>query len=146
MGLPNSIPVPQIRLGKRKTRSQMAEIFTDDGRIITTEISVLRGCMNDDKTGSAFLLDSDNQYTAEDGQWTQVLGERSTIPISMVKATEYKRLQKIINKIYEESYEGEILNAQRQAKKGGQLDKIMWLVFGPLSFLLIIWMITYFTR
>jgi len=124
----------------------MAEVFTDDGRIVTAEINVLRGCMDDEKTGSAFLLDADNQYTAEDGQWTQILGERSTIPISMVKATEYKELQKIINKIYHESSEGEKLNQYQKIKDAERANRILWLVFGPLGILALLYMVTIFVN
>jgi hypothetical protein len=120
----------------------MAEVFTDDGRIITAEITVLRGCMDDEKTGSAFLLDSDNQFTAEDGQWTQILGERSTIPISMVKPTEYKELQKIINKIYHESSEGEKLKQYENSNKKEASNRMMWLVLGPVGLLAICYMAT----
>jgi hypothetical protein len=122
----------------------MAEVFTDDGRIVTTEIPVLRGCMDDEKTGSAFLLDADNQYTDESHQWTQILGERSTIPISMVKATEYKQLQEIINKIYHESSEGAKLDQYQKAKNGDRWNRIMWLVFGPLGLMGLMYMVTVF--
>lgn len=120
----------------------MCEIFTDDGRIVTVEIDVLRGCMDDIKTGSAFLLDSDNQFTAEDGQWTQILGERSTIPISLVKPTEYKELKSIINKIYHESIESEKLAQYDKAGKNDKFNKILWLVLGPVGLLALCWLAT----
>jgi hypothetical protein len=120
----------------------MAEIFTDDGRIVTAEITVLRGCMDDEKTNSAFLLDSDNQFTAEDGQWTQILGERSTIPISMVKPTEYKKLQEIINKIYHESSESEKLKQYENAKNKETSNRVMWLILGPVGLLTLCYVAT----
>lgn len=134
--------LPHIRWGKTKARSQMAEIFTDDGRIIVVEIPVLRGCMSDDRTASAFLLDADNQFVNEDGVWVQVLGERSTIPISLIRETEYKELQSVINQIYHEAAETEKQRQYEKLAENRTWNRIMWLVLGPLGLLTLAYLVT----
>lgn len=145
MPTPSSIPLPAIRWGKRKLRSQMCEIFTDDGRIVAVEEDVLRGCVDDPATGQAFLLDAENQYTAEDGHWYQILGERSTIPLCMIKETNIKDLQKLINQIFHESQEDAKLRQYEKATSNTMADKLLWIVAMVLSAMVIIFGIVWFT-
>jgi len=139
-----TITLPSIRWGKRKQRSQMCLVFTDDGRLITIELEVLRGCVNDDATRQAFLIDAANQYMGDDRHWYQVLGERSTIPICMLKPTEVKNLEDLINQIFHESQESAKLLQYERAGQNSIMDKILWIVAIPCSALLIAFAIIYF--
>lgn len=72
-----------INLGKRKERSQMCELFTDDGRLIDMELPALNSCVDSESLGIAFLLDPQNQFLAEDNNWHQLITEKSQIPLSL---------------------------------------------------------------
>ncbi len=142
----------KISLGKRKQRSQMCEMFTDDGRIVTIEEPVLRGCMDDPDKGMGFLIDEANQFTAEDGTWTQILGERSTLPLCLItksKITDTPNsandpLRKLIDQIFHESQEAEKLNQYVQAARNIALDKITQIVAIVCSAMLLIYGFNHF--
>lgn len=105
-------------------------MFTDDGRILDVELETLRGCIDDPVTGMAFLIDPDNQMTDEHGEWKQILGERSTLPIRLIKAgTESeKSLFQIIKNIYHESHENSKISEYLKRGKDTLADKAMWIV------------------
>ena len=88
--MPTSIPIPHIKFGKRKERSQMCEIFTDDGRWVDKEYPAYSSCVADENTRLAFLLDSANQYRAEDGNDHQLLTEKTSIPLRLRVASKYQ--------------------------------------------------------
>lgn len=105
-------------IGKTKTRSQMCLLGTDDGRIIEVELDVLKGCATHDNWCSAWLLDAENQMRDEKtNQWHQILGERSTIPISLIIETKITDLSKLINGIFHESWVMDLVQAGRDAAK-----------------------------
>src|SRR3990170_2888065 len=79
--MPLSIPLPQVKFGKIKKRSQICEILTDDGRWVDRELPVEYSCVVWEEAGLKFLLDPDNQYLAEDGLWHQILTETSAVPL-----------------------------------------------------------------
>lgn len=149
--MPTNIAIPSIKFGKRKQRSQMCEVFTEDGRIVDVELDVLRGCINDPITEQAFIIDSDNQYTNESGYWTQVLGERSTIPICMVKPhkmqdgkNDDEELKGLINQIFHESQEAAKLAQYLKAGKREMWNKLLWIITVPCVTVLLIFAIQYF--
>ena len=72
--------------GKKKERSEVCEVLTDDGRWVNREMSALYSCVDDEGTGAAFIIDGENQYyDPEDGCWHQLIHEKSEIPICMRK-------------------------------------------------------------
>ncbi len=105
----------------------MSEVFTEDGRIVTVELPVLLGCVDDETNGWGFVLDSDNQAVAEDGNWTQVYGERSCLPVEIIVKKERKDLEGLIDKIYKEAKQ-KIKNEQYAlASRNLIWDKIQWI-------------------
>lgn len=78
--MPTSIPLPQISFGKTKKRSQMCIVHTLDGRIEPKELEVDRSCILNHEASMGFLVDPDNQYR-HDGNWVQLIWERSGDPL-----------------------------------------------------------------
>jgi hypothetical protein len=105
-------------VGKVKTRSQMMLLGTDDCRILEPELDVLKGCAVHHSWLSGWLLDSENQFQDEKtGAWYQLVGERSTIPISLLKPTKVKNLKDLMNRIFHESWTMDLLQAARDIAK-----------------------------
>lgn len=134
----SSIPIPHLVFSKKKERSQVCEMFTDDGRIIDIEPDVLRGCADDPETGMAFLIDPDNQMTNETGDWVQILSERSTLPVMMVKPKVIDDLKNIINSIFHECHENAKIIQYSARAKDAIMDKIQWIVVFSCSTVLLI--------
>jgi len=127
-----------IKFGKRKQRSQMNEMFTDDGRLITVEWDVLRGCIDDSIKGMGFIIDGENQFMDEQGNWVQLLGERSIIPICLLKTSHTIDLEKIKDQIFHESHEESKVEQYKKAARSAFMDKILWMITIPcITFLLI---------
>ena len=108
-------------IGKTKTRSQMCEVFTEDGRIIDMEVPVLKGCAADDDKCSAWLLDPSNQVQDESTlTWFQPIGERSTIPMEVINDLpdlDTKEYQKLIDKIFHESWVLDLIVIGRESAR-----------------------------
>lgn len=118
-----------IKFGKTKQRSQMCEVFTEDGRILTMELEVLRGCADDPTSKQAFILDSSNQYVnIEDKTWTQPLWEPSTKPLRMINQDNDEDLEKLIDEIYNETWHNTIHDQYENVKKNEMENKIVWVV------------------
>ena len=81
----------------------MCEILTDDGRWIDKEYPALSSCVIDEQTRMAFLLDSANQYEAEDANDHQLLTEKSQIPLSLRVPSRYKDKDKKEMKVLRDS-------------------------------------------
>jgi len=113
-------------IGKTKTRSQMCEVFTEDGRMVDIEIPVLKGCVADDEKCSAWLLDPENQVQDEKtGLWYQVIGERSTIPMEVIKDLrdlDDKEYRTLIDKIFHESWVLDLITIGREAARNKVLS------------------------
>jgi len=108
-------------IGKTKTRSQMCEVFSEDGRIIDMEVPVLKGCAADDEKCSAWLLDPSNQVQDEStGIWYQAIGERSTIPMEVINDSpdlNAKEYQTLIDKIFHESWVLDLIVIGRESAR-----------------------------
>ena len=126
--MPNSIPLPSIKWGKRKDRSQMSESFTEDGRIVSVELDVMRASMVNDNAQVGFLLDAENQYLTEDGTWIQVLWERTCYPVCMVKPGKDPDLGKLMGQIYDESKDLEIASQFKKADKKDKMTTALWMI------------------
>jgi hypothetical protein len=143
-----SIPLPTLKFGKRKERSQMCEALTVDGRWVDKEMPALNNCVDDGHR--AFLLDADNQYYCpEDGQWHQVLSELDAVPLQL-RTTSYlidgedddEDIKKISNDLFMITSEQAQAEQYRIAKQSDSWDKLMWIftiVFG--SFVVICGMV-----
>lgn len=132
-----------LKFGKRKLRSQMCEMFTDDGRLITVEHDVLRGCIDDAIKAMAFIIDGDNQFMDEQGDWVQLLGERSIIPICPVKDSHITDLEKLKDQIFHESHEEAKVEQYKKAAQSAFMDKILWMITIPCVTFLIIFGVQY---
>jgi len=123
-----------IKLGKRKERSQMCELMTTDGRWTDIELPV-SGCLDYEKPRLSFLIDSQNQYLAEDNQWHQLLTENSVIPICLRKRSVYqdgendeKELSELGDQLYEQRYNQAKAEQFEIAKQSESWNKFLWLV------------------
>jgi hypothetical protein len=142
--MPTQIPIPQVKLGKRKERSQMWEMFTDDGRCVDLELPVLTGCCDDPTHSKGFLLDADNQYTDERGYWIQVGWDRSLMPLCMIGKTKILGMQNkdgvhdddalitdLVDQIFHEAKEGAQEKLWEGIAKNLLLDKLTWFIAIP---------------
>lgn len=131
--MPASIPIPQLKIGKRKERSQVIEALTDDGRWIDHELPVNNSCMPWEEVQMAFLVDSDNQYQAEDGNWHQLITEKDMIPLCLRKPNglqceKSKELENLGNGIFKVSFEQKLLEGIVKAKTSESWNKFVWIV------------------
>lgn len=117
-----------LRGGKTQERSQMVLVGTEDGRIVPTETDVRRACSIVEKAESAYLLDSANQFKNKaDGRWYQFLGERSVIPICLLKNTPVEDLTALLNHILEEVFETAKDRMYRKARGSELWNRFAWL-------------------
>ncbi len=140
--------MPRVIWGKRKKRSQICEIFTEDGRIETMEFDVLRGCVDDPILGIGFILDADDQYVGEDKYWHQILGERSMLPIRMLNPKgvdeDEEALNKIIDQIFEASCEAAKLAQYTKAANKNKSDNLVKMFTVGMACFLIIFAMVYY--
>jgi len=131
-----SIPLPQIKLGKRKERSQMCEVFTDDGRWIDRELPALNSCVDDEMVGTAFLLDPDNQFQAEDGNQHQLLTEKSQETLRLRKEQIHEEegdggkdeLVELRNSLFRLTSEQKQAEQFKKAETSEAWNKFLWIV------------------
>lgn len=88
--MPTSIPLPQIKFGKTKERSQMNLVYTGDGRILEREFPCGISSINDDDHRSRYLIDPDNQYQGDDGNMYQMLFDKDAVPLCLRKTSKYR--------------------------------------------------------
>lgn len=122
-------------IGKTKSRSQWNLVGTEDRRIVELEIPVLNTCAASDALKSGWLLDPDNQVQDEKtGYWTQVIGERSIVPISVIDESKNKEeeLSGLIDKIYEDSCIMEIVQMNLETVKNKVSSLIITIVGIPI--------------
>jgi hypothetical protein len=130
-----SIPLPTIKLGKRKERSLMCEVFTDDGRWVDREMPALSSCVDDEATGMTYLIDGDNQFLAEDNNWHQLLTEKSQIPLCLRKTSVYQdgknddvELKAVSDDIFKLAFSQRQMEALKKAKSEDVWTKFTWIV------------------
>ena len=150
MPLPASIPLPQMRLDKRKTRSQIWEMYTEDGRSVDIELVTLVACCDDPSHGKAFLLDAQNQYTNERGYWVQIGWDRSCMPLCPIEDTKIlgssnkpgvgddeDLLTQLVDQLFHEAKEQRQESLWGRIGKNTLLDKLTWLIAIPCGTALI---------
>ena len=146
-----SIPIPTIKLWKRKERSIICEVLTDDGRWIDKEMPVLNSFLADDGTRLAFLIDENNQYMAEDGNWHQLVTEKSIIPICLRETNMYQNgnndkeeLKKLADQIFKIRFKQAKAEQFSKAKQSESWNKFLWVVSIVCGTFLIIAAMNYF--
>jgi hypothetical protein len=127
-----TIPLPRVSFGKRKTRSQVFDIGTLDGRCVTTEIDVLSGCADDYKTEHAWLIAPRNQYLNEDNIWVQVVGESSHIPLQSRVTDEIKDPEGAVKEIHHNTKANDKMRQFADRANADRLTKIMWIIGAPV--------------
>jgi hypothetical protein len=137
-----AIPSVNIQLGKRKQRSQMCLIFTDDGKIIERELAVLRGCCDDPEHNAAYLIDHENQYVGQDGNSYQIVSERSCIPICMRQKSNITDLKKLMNDISKAASAAARRQPFADSLKDKWGDKLLWVITIPFSAMVAIFIIS----
>ena len=132
--------------GKLKQRSQMCELFTDDGQIKVVEYDVLKSCVDDPLTGVGYLLDADDQFMAKDRQWYQILYEKSSLPVCLIANPTImeEQLTTVLEQIYTESQEAAKEHQYNIAKKNAWADRITLIVAMGVSGAIIMWAIQIF--
>lgn len=123
-----AITLPTLKWGKRKERSQMAEVFTEDGRIATYEFDVLQTCIDEPDKGIAFMLDAENQFSGDGGVWYQILWERTCYPVSMIVTGKDPDLEKLMNQIHSETYDRESELQLNKVNKANKMTPWLWII------------------
>jgi len=126
--LANSIPLPSIKWGKHKERSAMADVFTEDGRIVEKEMVVSRACIDDEDTGAAFMLDAGNQFIDEKQTSLQILWERTCFPVCPVTPGKDADLGKVVNEVYKENRKLAVDQEFNKAAKADKTNKIIVMI------------------
>ena len=142
-----TLSIPTLKWGKRKERSQICEIFTEDGRIRDMELDVLHGCVQNKmlESGDAHLLSQDNQFMdEEDGIWKQQIGELSVVPICLIKPKAIADVNERVEKIYADRREAIMTMKNKEALKSPVMDRLMWIITIVCSSAIVIAAIQYF--
>jgi hypothetical protein len=121
-------------IGKVKARSQMCGIYTEDGRKVITELSVLKGCISDDSKLSGWLVDADELVQDEQtGLWIQLLDERSIMPVPAITGkAKAKDLKKLVNEIFKDSISVDLVTMNEEARKDKQRTWLMLILGTPI--------------
>ena len=133
-----SIPIPQIKMGKRKERSQMCKLITDDGRLVDRELKVDYGAMVDQAAGTLWQIDTEGQYMADDNVWYQILTEVSEYPVSTkaVDDPDYqKKMEKNSDVVYRLTFnqkQNEFFNQIKTDSQWGKMTLIISIVMGSM--------------
>lgn len=146
-----NIPLPTIKFGKRKERSQMCEILTDDGRWVDKELPALYSCVQDEQSGLAFLIDPQNQYLSEDNTWHQLLSEKSQVPICLREKSIFqdgdndeKELNDISDQLFVLTSEQAQAEQFEKARQSEVWNKILWIVSIICGVMLLLGAMNYF--
>ena len=118
-------------IGKIKTRAQLCRIYTEDGRRVVTEPTVLKGCISDDAKLAGWLLDPNELVQDIDtGLWFQLLDERSIYPIPAVTGKPNTKDGKtLVEQIFKDSVAIDIATTNEESLKEKQ--KSWWfIIFG----------------
>jgi len=144
-----SIPLPQIKWGKHKEKSQMCEVLTTDGRLVIDEVPVTANSAVSDKYGCVFIIDYQEQYEAEDGTFHQLVSDKSRLPLmpvseTVLKAAKEKQLEGMVNDIFELTEDMKIYEQFANAKKSEFGETLKWIVSFVMGGFVIIAAIVHF--
>ena len=133
--MPLSIPLPTIKFGKRKERSQMCVLLTEDGRWVEKEYPVANGVIVDEVAGQKWLIMPDNLYLADDGNWYQILTEMSQIPLCPRHPShltdgenDEDELSKISNDLFRVTFEDKKTEQFDKANQSAIWNKMLWAI------------------
>jgi len=117
--------------GRKKTRSQLTYDYTDDGRRIVLEPPVLKSCICQDITCSAWVMDPKNQVRDEDTHlWVQLVNDGSIMPIPAVTGeSPVKDLWNTVTQIFHDSWVIDLITMNDETKKDKQRQWIL-IIFG----------------
>lgn len=129
--MPKTLTIPTLKWGKRKERSQVCEIFTEDGRIVDMELDVLHGCVQNKalESGDAHLISQENQFLdEEDDIWKQQIGELSVLPICMINPKSIGDSKDRVEKIYADRLESTMMATNKEALKSPVMERLLWII------------------
>ena len=134
--MPTSIPLPRIKWGKRKERSQMCVLLTEDGRWVDKEFPVANGVIVDEIVGQKWLIMPNNLYLADDGNWYQILTDMSQIPLCLRNPSHLvgdekentNGLTEISNDLFKVTFEDKKTEQFDKANQSAIWDKMLWCI------------------
>lgn len=106
----------------------MTLIFTDPGAAKPYELEVNTSVLVEHANGAGFLMSDNNQMRGPDGEWYQILFERSSVPICMIEDPNIKDLQSLADQIFHESAERAKQAEYNKAKKNAWAEKLVIIV------------------
>jgi hypothetical protein len=132
MNLSLSLNLSRI-ISKKKTRSQMYLIATDDGRSVEREMPVLNGPAYDEILDKGWLIDPDNQFRDEvTGHMYQIAGERSAQPICLVKERKNTGFKGELKDLYQDSVFTEIRNLYKEKTQEKMRQMLLFILGTPI--------------
>src|SRR3972149_9772703 len=142
--MPTSVPLPSLKWGKRKERSQMCEFFTVDGRNKDVELPVLNNIADDGLR--AYLIDADNlYYDPDDKTWHQLINEVDYEPLQLRVDHPHAEFENIGDNLFRITSEQAQAEQYRKAKLNNAWDKIVTLFAIVFSALVVVAGIVYIT-
>lgn len=141
-----NIPLPQIRFGKTKEYSVMCKIRTMAGKVEIREFGLKRGNVYDEEAKRAFYINPDSQYKDEDGNWYQILDEKSAIPYSFKQKALFnpEELTRQGETSFRVGFNQAVLESVEDIKKSEVLDKFFKIVIVISATILVIVGLRYF--
>lgn len=111
----------------------MAQVSTTDGRLLIEEIPVTANCAISDKHTALFILDDTEQYLGQDGNFYQLVSDKSCIPLmpknEVAKTIEKEReLEAYLDGVFDLTEDMKIYEQFMNAKKNDKGDVIKWVV------------------
>jgi hypothetical protein len=115
-------------LGRKKTRSQLTYDYTDDGRRVVLEPVVLKSCICQDSTCSAWVMDASNQVRDEDTKlWVQLVNDSSIMPIpAVIGESKTKDLEALTHQIFHDSWVIDLITMNDESRK--DKNRTWWFV------------------
>lgn len=136
-----SIPIPIIKFGKTKEKSQLCEVFTIDGRQRQIDFPAKTTFIDDGER--AFLINENNQYFDKQvGVWVQPIFAAHVIPLQFREKDpladninddqQYKNLVDNLFKITAEEKQSKQYAEANANEAWGKFIWIITIVFGTL--------------
>jgi hypothetical protein len=115
-------------LGRKKTRSQLIYDYTDDGRRVVLEPVVLKSCICQDTTCSAWVMDANNQVRDDDTKlWVQLVNDSSIMPIpAVIGESKTKDLEALTHQIFHDSWVIDLITMNDESRK--DKNRTWWFV------------------
>jgi hypothetical protein len=132
------IPLPTIRLSKKKETSQIMDVMTTDGRLVEPEIPVIASMASDDATGNSFLLDPNELYLCKDKTYHQLVSDKSRKPLVPSWVTKQHDWKKIAGGHVGLTYDVKRAQQYLENKKNEYMESLKIIVaIGATAFVII---------